>query len=228
MAKLTMLLLSATPNWWDAEDFICLHEVHTDTSGKDPDLDVLQTIIDLGHRGDKCLRDRASHRVAVKRLYQRHPINTMCQEGVSKCNAVMGATFILLFLLYHIFFKQPPRIHAARNKICNRVAVVRAVKADKRDHAQVKCTSSSHNCSVAASGKAFEGHCIPKDCTVDPSNHDNPHSSKDVAFIFPIPSIGEFGVRGHVRYLRAVIRQCLLMSGDVEVNPGPLDGMPKH
>ena len=57
----------------------------------------------------------------------------------------------------------------------------------------------------------------------------NSHSSKGIAFTLPVPSVGIiFGVRGHMRYLRAVIRQRLLMSGDVELNPGPLDGMHKH
>jgi hypothetical protein len=228
---LTLLLLSATPNWWDAEDFVCLREVRTDTSGKDVDVDVLQAAIDLGHRGDKFLRDRASRRVAVKRLYQHHPVNTLCQEGVGKCSEVMGASFILLFILYQICSKRC-RIHTARIKSRNRAAVVCAVKADTADRAQVKdstvTTSSSHSCSVITSSdkacKEEDYISESKDCTVVQSNHENSHSSKGIAFTFPIPSVGVFGVRGH---LQAVIRQRLLMSGDVELNPGPLDGMHK-
>jgi hypothetical protein len=125
---------------------------------------------------------------------------------------VMGASFILLFILHQICSKLLPRIHAARIKSRNRAAVVRAVRADKSidktDHAQVKCSTV--------------------DCTVDSSNHENSHSSKGIAFTFPVPSVGVFDVRGHVRYIRAVIRQRLLMSGDVELNPGPLDGMHNH
>ena len=72
------------------------------------------------------------------------------------------------------------------------------------------------------------GDYVSKDRTTDPSSHENSHSSKGIIFTSPVPSIGVFGVRGHVRYLRAVICQHLLMSGDVELNPGPLDGMHKH
>ena len=230
MAMLTLLSLSATPNWWDADDFICLREVRTDTSSKDVDLDILQAAIDLGHRGNKFLHDRASRRVAVKRLYQCHPVNTLCQEGVGKCSAVMGASFILLFILYQTFSKLQPRVHAARIKSCNRAAVVRAVSADKADCARMKditvtTSSTSHSCCVVkSSDKAGkEGDCVSKDRTVDPSSLDDSHSSKGIAFTSPV-SVGVFGVRGHVRYLRVVIRQCLLMSGDVELNPGPLDG----
>ena len=234
-AMLTLLSLSATPKWWNADDFVCLREVRTDTSGKDVDLDVLQAAINLGHRGDKFLRDRASHRVAVKRLYQRHPVNTLCQEGIGKCSAVMGASFILLFILYQIFSKLQPRVHTARIKSRNRAAVVHAVRADKADRAQVKdstviMSSTSHSCSVVASSdKACkERDCVSKGRTTDPSDHEISHSSKGIAFTFSVPSIGVFGMRGHVQYLRAVIRQRLLTSGDVELNPGPLDGMHKH
>ena len=235
MAMLTLLSVSTTPNWWDADDFICLREVRTDTSGKEIDLDVLQAAIDLGHRGDKFLRDRASRRVAMKRLYQRHPVNTLCQEGVGKYSAVMGASFILLFILYQIFSKLQPRVHATRIKSRNRAAVVRAVRANKADRARVKdstvtTSSTSHSCSAVASSDKTgkEGDHVSKGHTMDPSNHENSHSSKGIAFTSPVPSAGVFGVKGHVRYLRAVIRQHLLISGDVELNPGPLDGMHKH
>ena len=239
MAMLTLLSLSATPNWWDADDFVCLREVRTDTSGKEIDLDVLQAAIDLGHRGDKFLRDRASRRVAMKRLYQRHPVNTLCQEGVGKCSAVMGASFILLFILYQIFSKLQPQVHPARIKSRNRAAVVRAVRADKADRTQVYdsiddstviTSTTIHSCGVVASSDKAgkEGCCVSKGRTMDPSNRDDSHSSNGIAFTSPVPSVGVFGVRGHVRYLRAVVRQRLLMSGDVELNPGPLDGMHKH
>ena len=233
MAMLTLLSVSTTPNWWDADDFVCLREVRTD-SGKDVDLDVLQAAIDLGHRGDKFLRDRASRRVAMKRLYQRHPVNTLCQEGVGKCSAVMGSSFILLFILYQIFSKLQPQVHAARIKSRNRAAVVHAVRADQADSALMKdnavtISSTSHSCSVVASSDKAgkEGDCVSKGYNTDPSNHVNSHSSKGITLnsTSPTPSVGVFGVRGHVQ---AVIYQHLLMSGDVELNPGPLDGMHKH
>ena len=234
MAMLTLLSLSATPNWWDADGFVYLREVRTDTSGEDVDLDVLQAVVDVGHCGDKFLRDRASRRVAVKRLYQCHPVNTLCQEGVGKCSAVMGASLILL-ILHQIISKLQPQVHAARIKSRHRVAVVRAVRADKADRARVKditvtTFSTSHSCSVVASSDKAgkEGDCVSKGHTTDPSNCKNSHSSKGVAFTSPVLSVGVFGVRGHVRYLQAVIRQRLLMSGDVELNPGPLDGIHEY
>ena len=111
--------------------------------------------------------------------------------------------------------------------------MVRAVRADKADHARVKSstvtTSSSRSCSVVASSEKAgkEGDCVSKGHNTDPSNHVNSHSSKGITLNFTSPTLsaGVFGVRGHVRYLWAVIRQRLLMSGDVELNPGPLDGM---
>ncbi len=62
-----LTLLAATPNWWDMPGYSCLRQVRMDDS-KDVDLDVLQAAINLSHR-DKFLRDRASRRVAMKRLY---------------------------------------------------------------------------------------------------------------------------------------------------------------
>ena len=178
-------LLAATPNWWDMPGYSCLRQVSMDTC-KDVDLDVLQTGINLSHR-DKFLRDRASRRVAMKRLYQRHPVSTLCQEGVGKCNDIMGATLILFLILYRICSKQS-RAQAARIRICNRAALVHTVK------------------SKAERAAAAQG------CAVVPSYQKVAHGST--------ATIVE--VKGHA-YLLMVVRQLLLMSGDVELNPGPLD-----
>ena len=182
-------LLAATPNWWDMPDYSCLRQVSMDTC-KDVDLGVLQTGINLSHR-DKFLRDRASRRVAMKRLYQRHPVSTLCQEGVSKCSDMMGATFILFLILYRICSKQS-RTQAARIRICNQAVLVHAVK-------------SKAECAAAAQG-----------CAVAPSYQKVPHGSTDMI------GTGLVEVKGHT-YLLMVVRQLLLMSGDVELNPGPLD-----
>ena len=219
-----LTVLSTTPNWWDTADYVCLREVSTDTN-KDIDLDVLQAGINLSHR-DKFLRDQASRRVAMKRLYQRHPMDTLCQERVSKCNGVMGATFILFLILYRICSKRS-QAQADRIKICDRAGVVCAVKADKADRAQLK--DSTVTKSSNASDKACkEGGCISKDHTEDPSNYENSYSLKYMASPSPTQAVGAFDGGGNVRCLRAVICQRLLMSGDVELNPGPLDGMTEH
>ena len=115
-----LTLLAATPNWWDMPGYSCLRQVRMDKS-KDADLDVLQAAINLSHR-DKLLRDRASRRVAMKRLYQRHPMSTLCQEGVSKCSDMMDATLILFLILYRICSKRS-QAQVARIKTRNRAAV---------------------------------------------------------------------------------------------------------
>ena len=218
-------LLVATPNWWDMPGYSCLRQVSMDMS-KDVDLDVLQAAINLSHR-DKFLRDRASRRVAMKRLYQRHPVSTLCQEGVCKCSDMMGATLILFLILYRICSKRS-RAQAARINICNRAAVVRVVKAD---HAQVKGDTVAKlyghktECRAVTSDKVQAVNCMSKDRTVDRSNHEASYSPKIIAVSTPALTVGAFDVRGHVRYLRAIILQRLLLSGDIELNPGPLDGM---
>ena len=212
-AMLTLLSLSATPNWWDAEDFVRLREVRTDTSGKEVDLDVLQAAIDLGHHGDKFLRDRASRRVAMKRLYQRHPVNTLCQEGVGKCSAVIGASFILLFILYQTFFKLQPRVHAARIKNRNRAAVVRAVRADRAARLCRMCPS----CCKADNGiSTTSSHC-EDGCSAGSTTAANPAVNRE-------KGVNKLDTKPSRSYLLVVIRQLLLLSGDVELNPGPLDG----
>ena len=205
---------------------VCVQQNAKDDSNVD--LDVLQAAINLSRR-DKFLRDRASRRVAMKRLYQGHPVGTLRQEGVSECSEVLGATFILILILYRICSKRS-RAQAARIKICNQAAVVRAVKADRADHAEIKGgTVTDHKssnrkaeCNVITAKTVA---CTSKDHTVDPPNHEAGCSANFMASTFPTLAVGVFDVRGHVQYLRAVIRQRLLMSGDVELNPGPLDGM---
>ena len=212
MAMLTLLSLSATPNWWDADDFVCLREVRTDASGKEIDLDVLQAAINLGHRRNKFLRDRASRRVAMKRLYQRHPVNTLCQEGVGKCSAVMGASFIL-FILYQIFSKRQPRVHAARIKSHNRAAVVRAVRADRAARLCRMCPS----CCKADNGiSTTSSHC-EDGSSAGSMTAVNPAVNRE-------KGVNKLDTKPCHSYLLVVIRRLLLLSGDVELNPGPLDG----
>ena len=204
-----LTVLSTTPNWWDTEDYVCLRQVSTDMN-KDIDLDVLQTGINLSHR-DKFLRDRASRRVAMKRLYQCHPVDTLCQERVSKCNGVMGATFILFLILYRICSKQS-QAQAARNKICNHEAIVHAVKAN---HAAKHCLMSpSHHKASTTIVLHCEGSWrVMVVATASPAAY------REMRVItYPV-----FEVKGCANLL-LIIQQLLLMSGDVELNPGPLDG----
>ena len=220
-------LLSTTPNWW--EDYPCLREVRTEDVNVD--LDVLQAGINLSGRG-QFHRDRASRRVAMRRLYQRHPVNTLCQEGVRQCAGMMAAMLFLFLILYRIHSKRS-RAQPDRIKIRNRAAVVGAIKADREDRAKVKGgsmtmhrKSSNHKAERnVVTAKALV--CTSKDHTVDSSNHKASYSSNFMASTSPAPVMSLFDVRGHV-YLQAVIRQRLLMSGDVELNPGPIDGMPEH
>ena len=213
-------LFSTTPNWW--EDYPCLRQVRTEDVIVD--LDVLQAGINLSGRG-KFHHDRASRRVAMRWLYQRHPINTLCQEGVRQCAGMMAAMLVLFFILYRIHSKRS----RDRIKIHNRAAVVRAIKADREDRAKVKgdnmtpCKSSNHK----AERNVVTAKAVVKDRTVDPSNHEAGCSSNFMASTSPVPVMSLFDVRGHV-YLRAVIRHRLLMSGDVELNPGPINGMSEH
>ena len=212
-----LTLLAATPNWWDMPGYSCLRQVRMDKS-KDIDLDVLQAAINLSHR-DKFLRDQASRRVAMKRLYQHHPVSTLYHEGVSKCSDMMGATFILFLILYRICSKRS-QAQATRIKIRNRAAIVRAVKADQ---AVIYCPiSSSHH-------KAGHRLMIRLSAAITVSNCKGNQSAKVTTTglhvcrgsrgIIPY---SVFEVKGQA-YHMAVIRQLLLMSGDVELNPGPLD-----
>ena len=213
MATLTLWSLSATPNWWDADDFDCLREVCTDTSGKDCDLDILQAAINLGHCGDKFLRDRASRRVAMKRLYQRHPVNTLSQEGVGKCSPVIGALFIFLFILYRIFSKRQPRVNAARMKSHNQAAVVRTIRADHFARLCRMCPS----CHKADNGISTTlSHC-EDGYSAGSTTVANPAVSRE-------KGMNKLDTKPSRSYLLVVIRQLLLLSGDVELNPGPLDG----
>ena len=208
---------------------ICVQQNDKDDSNID--LDILQAGINLSGR-DKFLCDRVSRQlqVAMKRLYQCHPVTNMCQEGVSKCSNIMGASFILILILYRIYSKRS-RGQAARIKNCNRAAVVRAVRADKGDYTQVRggiaAKPSKHNheadCSTVPYDKAKAVDYTSKDHTVDQSNRYSHVMGQGSTT--PTVAVGALDVRGHVRYLGAIIRQHLLLSGDVELNPGPLDGM---
>ena len=245
-----LIPLSTTPHWWETEDYGCVREVIVERS-KAVDLDVLQAAINVSGR-DKFLRDGASRRVAMKRLYRRNPVDTLCQEGLGGRNGVVGATFILIIILYRICSKQS-RVHAARIKTCNRAAVVRAVKADKATkHGPVcpirhkadrrlmegSCSAKAmttanpavckdqemrvdQTCSQAAVVHAVKADKTTADSVASQGGATSPlyqiaHGSRIVV------TSGLVEVKGHA-YLLVVIRQLLLMSGDVELNPGPLD-----
>ena len=123
------------------------------------DVDVMEARIRL--QRDKFLRQRASRRVAVKRLYRR---DLVCVEGVHSGWVVIA--LLLIFWLLRI-----------QSKSANNIEV----------------------CSPSCSGEGGEA---------DP----------------PSPQELETTVKSH-DHLTAVSRQQLLTSGDVETNPGPLDGM---
>ena len=209
-------LLSTTPNWW--EDYPCLRQVSTEDVNVD--LDVLQAGINLSGRGQfHC--DRASRRVAMKRLYQRHPVNTLCQEGVRQCTGVMAAMLFLLLILYRIRSKRS-RAQPDRIKTLNRAAVVRAIKVDREDCAKVKGgvmtyrKSSDHKAerNVVGAVKAYHStnlsHCEGSSCSAK-------------ALANAETEVITLVAKGRA-HLLVVIRQLLLMAGDVELNPGPLDG----
>jgi hypothetical protein len=127
---------------------------------------------------------------------------------------VMGASFILLFILHQICSKLLPRIHAARIKSRNRAAVVRFVKGDRAATLCRMCPSCGqayHRLTTTSS------HCEDS-CSAGTMTTTNPasvHREKGVNTVEAKPSRP---------YLLVVIQQLLLMSGDVELNPGPLDG----
>ena len=123
------------------------------------DVDVMEARIKL--QRDKFLRQRASRRVAVKRLYKR---DLVCVEGVHN-GWVVIALFLILWLL--------------------------------------RIQSKSRSCVPADVGsRSGEGGVV----------------SEAVP-----PSPGDMSVKSH-DHLLAVSCQQLIMSGDVETNPGPLDG----
>ena len=167
-----LIPLSTAPHWWDStEEYGCLREVIVERS-KAVDLDVLQAAINVSGR-DKFLRDGASRRVAMKRLYRRNPVDTLCLEGLGSRKGVVGATFILIIILYRICSKQS-RVHAARIKTCNQAAVVRAVKADKATkHGPVcpKCRKagcrSSEGCGAKAMITANPAVCRDQEMRID-------------------------------------------------------------
>ena len=202
-----LIPLSTTPHWWETEDYSCVREVIVERS-KAVDLDVLQAAINVSGR-DKFRCDVASRRVAMKRMYQGHPVNTLCQEGLGECNGVVGATFILIIILYRICSKQS-RVHAARIKTRNRPAVVHAIKVD---HTTKHCLM----CPIChkADHKSIEGSCCAKARTTA-----NPAVCRDQE----MRVIKYSFLKTNGANLLVVIQRFLLMSGDIELNPGPLDG----
>ena len=125
------------------------------------DVDVMEARIKL--QRDKFLRQRASRRVAVRKLCKRNPV---CVEGVHN-----GWVVIALCLILWLLRIQSKSAHF--------------VPADVR--------------SLSRSGKG------------------------DVVSESVPPSSGETTVKSH-DHLVAVSYQRLIMSGDVETNPGPLGG----
>ena len=124
--------------------------------------EVMGTCIKLHH--DKFLCQQASHKVAMKWLYQRQPATEVCVQGVPKGWEVVA--IFLIFWLLHI------------------------------------------------RSKSSKG-CVPVDVW-------SPSHRGVVSEAVP-PSPGEMTVKSH-DHLRVVSHQQLIMSGDVETNPGPLDG----
>ena len=205
------LRMAATPSLF--ADYPCLQKANMYTC-TDFDLDALQAGINVSHR-EKFLQQRASRRVAMKRLYQRHPVGTVCVEQV---NSQMVVTTLILFLILN-------RIHSKSAngiKTCNRAAIVLAVMSHRAKSAQaIKSSETGSHHKDGCSSKVMEY------ITVSQCHHKADYSSKVVATTSPamtyIETMCMFVVKGHV-YLLMIIRQRLLMSGDVELNPGPLDG----
>ena len=193
------LRMAATPSLF--ADYPCLQLEKADMyTCMDFDLDALQAGINVNHR-DKFLQQRANCRVAMKRLYQRHPAGTVCVEQVN--SEVVVTTLIFILILNRIRSKFANRI-----KVCNRAAVVRAVMSHK-----------------AKSTQATKSHLLSSE--TGSHNKDVRRSKVIVATTSPAMSCTEtmcmFVVKGHM-YLPMIIRQRLLVSGDVELNPGPLNG----
>ena len=137
----------------------------------DTPLDVLEAAVNL--QRDQFIRRRGRARLAVKRLYQRYPVVTVCADAVLS-QWVVAALFLILWLL-RIRSKTKIRVcHLGSTSTLLPPAVVCC-------HGKA-CTSESYPASVE------EKRVIPR--VMD--------------------------------YLLAVVRQRLIMSGDVELNPGPL------
>ena len=218
-----LIPLSTAPHWWDStEEYGCLREVIVERNkAVDLDRDVLQAAINVSGR-DKFLCDGASRRVAMKRLYRRHPVDTLCQEGLGGRSGVVGATFILIIIPYRICSKQS-RVHAARIKAYNRAAVVRAVKADHTTidnatkHSSMQCPIyHKADCRLISTTTYCEDSCSTKAMiTANPAVCRDQGTRVLTCYVLEVKSRTS---------LLVVIRQLLLLSGDVELNPGPLDG----
>ena len=137
----------------------------------DTPLDVLEAAVNL--QRDQFIRRRGRARLAVKRLYQRDPVVTVCDDAVLSQWVV--AALCLIFWLLRIRSKSKIRVCHLGSSALLPPAVIRC-------HGNA-CTSESYPASVE------EKRVIP--LVMD--------------------------------YLLAVVRQRLIMSGDVELNPGPLD-----
>ena len=193
------LRMAATPSLF--ADYPCLQKTNMlRYTCLDFDLDALQAGISMNHR-EKFLQQRASRRVAMKRLYQRHPVGTVCVEQVN--SEVVVTTLIFILILNQIRSKFANRI-----KVCNRAAVVPAIMSHK-----------------AKSVQATNYHLLSLETGLH--NKEVRRSMVIMATTSPAMSCTEtmcmFVVKGHM-YLPMIIRQRLLMSGDVELNPGPLNG----
>ena len=205
------LRMAATPSLFADYRYPCLQKTNMYTC-LDFDLDALQAGINMNHR-EKFLQQRASRRVAIKRLYQRQPVGIVCVEQVN--SQMVVTTLILLLILNQIRSKSANRI-----KICNRAAVVHAVISHTAKSAQAtKSHLSSETRSHPKDGRRSK---VMESITVQCHRKAN-CSSKVVATTSPAMSyIETIEVKGHM-YLLMIIRQRLLISGDVELNPGPLD-----
>ena len=137
----------------------------------DTPLDVLEAAVNL--QRDQFIRRRSRAGLAVKRLYQRDPVVTVCTDAALS-QWVIAALFLILWLL---------RIRSkSRIRVCHLGSSALLPPAVVCCHGKA-CTSESYPASVE------EKRVIPR--VMD--------------------------------YLLEVVRQRLIMSGDVELNPGPLD-----
>ena len=205
------LRMAATPSLF--ADYPCLQKANMYTC-TDFDLDALQAGIDVSHR-EKFLQQRASRRVAMKRLYQRHPVGTVCVEQVN--SQMVATTLIFILILNRIRSKFANRI-----KICNQEAVGHAIMSHSAKSAQ----ATNNHSSLETGSHNKDGHRskVMKSVTVSQCHHKADQSSKVVATTMTyIETMCMFVMKGHM-YILMIIRQRLLMSGDVELNPGPLDG----
>ena len=146
----------------------------------------------------------------MKRLYQRHPVGTVCVEQVN--SEVVVTMLIFILILNRIRSKSATRI-----KICNRAAIVHAIMSHRTKSAQA--TTSHSSLETRSHHRDGRRSKVMENITVAPCHCKADWSSKVVATTSPAVSM--FEVKGH--NLLMLIRQRLLMSGDVELNPGPLD-----